>query len=66
MRQFQGIYCDGKGGLLRGQELGSLLDHAYAIKRGELAALEQQGSDLVNYTLTVQHPKRGRLLYIGR
>ena len=47
------------------QELGNLLDHAYPIKREELAALERQRSDLVNYTLTVQHPKRGRLLYIG-
>ena len=47
------------------QELGNLLDHAYPIKREELAALERQRSDLVNYTLTVQHPKRGRLLHIG-
>ena len=25
----------------------------------------KQGSDLANYTLTVKHPTRGRLLYIG-
>ena len=42
-----------------------MLDHAYPIKREELAALERQRSELVNYTLTVQHPKRGRLLHIG-
>ena len=59
------VYYDGKGGLSRGQELGSLIDHAYPIKCEELTAFGLQGSDLVNYTLTVAHPKRGRLLYIG-
>ena len=60
-----GVYYDGTGKLSKGQELGNLLDHAYPIKREESAALERQGSDLVNYLLTVQHPKRGRLLHIG-
>ena len=49
----KGVYYDGEGGLSRGQELGNLLDHAYPIKREELDALERQGSNLVDYTLTV-------------
>ena len=61
----EGVYYDGKGGLSRGKELGSLLDHAYVIKRGEHAEFEQQGSPLINYTITVHNPTRGRLLYIG-
>ena len=64
-RKGKGVYYDGTGGLSRGQELGNLLDHAHAINRAEYAALERQQSKLVNYTLTVQHPKRGRLLHIG-
>ena len=61
----QGVYYDGKGKLSKGQELGNLLDHAYSINREEFAALERNRSPLVDYTLTVQHPKRGRLLHIG-
>ena len=30
-----------------------------------VAALERERSPIVDYTLTVQHPKRGRLLSIG-
>ena len=48
----EGLYYDGKEGLSRGQELDNLIDHTYPIKREELTALEQQGSDLANYGRT--------------
>ena len=49
----------------KGQELGNLLAHAYPINRAEYVALERDRSPIVAYTLTVQHPKRGRLVSIG-
>ena len=64
-RKGKGVYYDGKGKLTKGQELGNLLDHAHHINRAEYVALERDRSPLVDYTLTVQHPIRGRLVSIG-